>query len=809
MPRAVRALLLVAGLVLVTYLLASLYLPSSRWLVFGVAKSDGHVRMVGDRVTFLPPLEFYRLKFEKRDGFAQGDGLIRITSKEGVPVTVNYRLRFGINGDRLPDAGRMVAEGWSAWIRARVSEAVSAVTTQIPIEELLSPTSQFNAERDPLRRVVAAHLANSGLRVTAFEVARVDVDRDALLKVKRAELRRDARSAPGRVAIFALDGADWELISELANDGRLPNLKALAQGGSTGSLQTIQPTVAPMLWTTVATGLPPDRHGVIDFIDHTQGDVPVDAYTRRVPALWDIADSFGRTAMVVNWWTAWPPAAHDNIVFDEPVELVPQAIDPASLSARAQSLVVPVETVGYNQIRRFLNISPDEFAKAINSGNPSDPINVFRRVLSKTWSDHQVALNLYNDQRQRNRDPLLVMVSYDGTDAVNHLFAPFHPPYREGVSQDGYRKYWPAVANYYAEIDRLIGEWMNALPRDTTVIVLSAYGFRWDKTRPHQIPSGGAALSDHRSPGVFIAYGPHVAPSRGNHPISIFDIAPTVLTLLGLPKSQEMPGAVAQWAFRDVAPIASVPVVSYGEFVNSKPEPQPEKRDTKEYRRTLEAIGHLNDASRNATPVLESDGQPPETPAPISPDKWGTYAYYNNLGVQLRGQGKFKDAVAAFDQAIQLNPARPTPYLNEAILLYDRQQYTNADEMFIEAVKHGLPDAERWFVDFAALYRQNQMPSRAIALLYKAKEFFPQSYEIAANLGSALVAASRYTEGVPELERALGLQPSSTLVLNNLGLFYAKKNDYARALDYWNRSLSIDAHQAPIRAAADAARSRL
>src|ERR1041385_452224 len=260
MPRAGRILLVLAGLALVTYLLVSLYLPSSRWLVFGVDMNTGAVRTVESRVTFLPPNRFYRLKFEKREGFAQRDGLIRITSKEGVPVTLQYRLRFSIEGDHLPDAQRMVNDGWNAWIRARVSEAVSAVTQQVPIEDLLSPTSQFNTQRDPLRRTVAAHLAQSGLKVTAFEIARFDVDRDALLRAKRTELRRDARSAPGRVAIFALDGADWELISELADDSRLPNLKALAQGGTTASVQSIQPMVSPMLWTTVATGLPPDRH---------------------------------------------------------------------------------------------------------------------------------------------------------------------------------------------------------------------------------------------------------------------------------------------------------------------------------------------------------------------------------------------------------------------------------------------------------------------------------------------------------------------------------------------------------------------
>lgn len=807
MPRWARILLTLAGLVLVTYLIVSLYLPSSRWLVFGVDKRSGAVRTVESRVAFLPPNQFYRLKFEKREGFAQNDGLIRVISKEGVPVSMQYRLRFGIAGDRLPDAQKMVNDGWNAWIRARVAEAVSAVTQQIPLEDLVSPTSQFNSQRDPLRRTVTGHLAQSGLKVTAFEIAKFDVDREALLRVKRAELRRDARSAPGRVAIFALDGADWELISELADDGRVPNLKALAQGGTTASVQSIQPMVSPMLWTTVATGLSPDRHGVLDYVDPQQ-HTPVSAYSRRAPALWEIADSFGRSAMVTNWWTDWPASQHDNTVFDTPGEQLANAVYPPDLEQRAASLAVSVDTVGYDQIRRFLNISPAEFDKAVRGGAPNDPVNVFRKVLAKTWTDHRVAINLFNDARRNNREPLLVMMSYDGTDAVNHLFAPFHPPYREGISQDGYRKYWPAVANYYAEVDRLIGEWMSVLPPDTNVIVCSAHGFRWGKNRPRTIPNGGATLSDHRSPGIFIAYGQRVAPSRGVHPMSIFDLAPTALALLGLPKSLEMPGNLAQWAFKDVQPLTSVRVVSYGEFVNFRPLPAAARIDPKEYQADLQAIGHQYDPSRNLTPQLDED-EPQKAAQPLPPEKWGLYAYYNNLGVQLRQQGKIRDAADAFDQAIDLNPGRPTPYLNKAMALFDKQFYTDADEAFLQAVAKGLPNAEQWFVDFAALYRSKDMPSRAIGLLYKGKQMFPQSYTIASNLGSALVASNRYTEGVPELERALGLQPSSTMVLNNLGVFYAKKHDFGRALDYWNRSLSIDPRQPQVRAAADAARSML
>ena len=786
----------------VMYLLVSLFLPSSRRLIFGVDKRTGEVRRVESRVTFLPPHQFYRLSFEKREGYAQRDGLVRITSREGVPVTMTYRLRFSVSGDRIPDARRLVNDGWSAWIRSRVGEAVAAVVSQVPIEELLSPTSAFSQQRDLLRRVVAGHLAKSGLNVTAFEIARMDVDRDALLQVKRAELRRSARGVAGRIAIIAIDGADWDLLSELSDDGRIPNLKALARSGTTASMQTIQPTVSPLVWTTMATGVTPDRHGVIDFVDHAR-NAPVDAMTRHAPALWDIGEAFGRHSMVVNWWTDWPPTSPGAVYVDEPTELVPNAIWPAPLAQHAQSFEVPLNTVNYEQVRRFLNITSAEYDKSVSSNNPSDPVNIFRSLLAKTWSDHRVAINLYKEQQ-----PLLFMIEYDATDAVNHLFSPFHPPMREGVSDDGYRRYWPAVSNFYSEIDRLIGEWMTVLPADTTVMIVSAHGFRWGKDRPREMPNGGAALSDHRNPGIFIAYGNHVAASRGAHPVSIYDVAPTVLAILGLPKSSEMPGNVATWAFKDITPVESVRVVSYSEFVGERPLGANGGLDPQIFTAELRAIGHLNDPTRNAVPVLE-DAQLPEASEPLPPEKWGAYAYYNNLGVQLKKQNKAKEAVDAFNKAIELNPNRPTPYLNLAMALIDKQQYTAADEAFVTAVTKGLPNADRWFVDYAALYRSRNMTSRAIGILAKGKEMFPQSFGIAANLGAALAQADRYTEGLPELERALGMQPSSTLALNNLGILYARKNDYGRALDFWNRSLAIDPHQPAIRQAADAARTRL
>jgi predicted AlkP superfamily phosphohydrolase/phosphomutase/Tfp pilus assembly protein PilF len=800
--RAARALLLIAGIGALLYAITGLFLPSSRKLTFGVDKHNGNIRMVRSMVTFLPPHQFYTLSFDKRDDAAQKDGLVRILSKEGVPVTISYRLKFGVASTRLPDAQRLVRSGWNAWLGARVGEAVSAVTRQVPIEELLSPTSQFAARRDVLRRTVADHLGRSGLKVTDFAIARMEPDRDELLRYKRGELRRQARGVAGRVAIIALDGADWELLSELSNDGRIPNLRALILGGTTGSVQTIQPTVSPLLWTTAATGLAPDRHGVIDFVDRgTNG--PVTAYSRRAPAIWEVAEAFGRPSAVINWWTAWPPQRTSTAVYGVPSEVVPGAVYPPELAPRINTVAVPENTIGYAQVGRFLNITANEYEQAVK-GDPSDPVRMFRGILARTWTDHRAGLEIYSQ-----RKPLLTMISYEGTDEVNHLFGAYHPPYREGVSQENYRRYWPAVANYYAEIDRLIGEWMNVLSDDTTVMIVSAHGYRWGKTRPYGPPAGRTALADHRNPGVFIAYGNHVAASRAAHAMSIYDLTPTALAILGLPASSEMPGHVAEWAFNDIHPVSSVRVISYSEFFNARPMASDAALDPKAYRATLQAIGHVGDPTRGLTPVFEDGEQMSEAARVVAPQQWASYAWYNNQAILLRSQGKLKESSDLFEKAIELNPNHPTAYLNFAMLLFDRQQYVAADEVFVKAIEKGLPNGDRWFLDFAALYRERNMSSRAIALLSRARAIYPQSFAIAANLGSALAAANRYTEAQPELERALGMQPSSTLALNNLGALFAKRNDLPRALDFWNRSLTIDARQPEIRAAATAAQGSL
>ena len=73
---------------------------------------------------------------------------------------------------------------------------------------------------------------------------------------------RPALAAP--VLVLGIDGFEWSVVLPLLAEGRMPTLAALMERGVVGKLSTLDPTVSPRLWTTIATGkLPEDRKSVV------------------------------------------------------------------------------------------------------------------------------------------------------------------------------------------------------------------------------------------------------------------------------------------------------------------------------------------------------------------------------------------------------------------------------------------------------------------------------------------------------------------------------------------------------------------
>ncbi len=76
--------------------------------------------------------------------------------------------------------------------------------------------------------------------------------------------KRTAGSRPS-VIWLGLDGLDWDLLDRLASEGRMPNWKRLTSEGYTARLKSYVPILSPVVWTTLATGVGPDLHRVLDF----------------------------------------------------------------------------------------------------------------------------------------------------------------------------------------------------------------------------------------------------------------------------------------------------------------------------------------------------------------------------------------------------------------------------------------------------------------------------------------------------------------------------------------------------------------
>jgi len=70
-----------------------------------------------------------------------------------------------------------------------------------------------------------------------------------------------------KVLLVGWDSADWKVINPLLDAGKLPHLEQLIDGGIIGNLATLYPILSPMLWTSIATGKRPMKHGIHGFAE--------------------------------------------------------------------------------------------------------------------------------------------------------------------------------------------------------------------------------------------------------------------------------------------------------------------------------------------------------------------------------------------------------------------------------------------------------------------------------------------------------------------------------------------------------------
>jgi hypothetical protein len=460
------------------------------------------------------------------------------------------------------------------------------------------------------------------------------------------------------VAVIGIDGADWQVLSPMIERGELPNLEALIARGRHGVFRSIEPTLSPVVWTTIFAGQPAEVHGLRNWSTS-------DNRNRRVPMLWDLFGAHDRASLVVNIPGTWPPAlvrngrllagfpipgivsggrgqltgtvlssqANDkgavataivretesgDFAFDLPIAaplLRPRVtgISHPLIDAATQDRLIPVSNdslrgelrfesdrvvLRSDEIDRPIDLPLDRWSEwirfAVSDGhaylrarvleagsdrmriyltpafqNPHDPrypftSNVDASVIEdldvpyivegvgwRAHRDERVAAFLPTvliDIERAHADTALALLRREApdlfayaitmTDRIQHPFwrdhepAPYRPtfePHRGLAGRD-------PVEDAYRAADGLVGRFLDALPSDVLVFVVSDHGV----SAALEHGEGG-----HRVEGIWIAAGPGIEPATEAEELSILDFVPTLLHCIGAPAAEDMPGRPA------------------------------------------------------------------------------------------------------------------------------------------------------------------------------------------------------------------------------------------------------------------------
>jgi len=408
-----------------------------------------------------------------------------------------------------------------------------------------------------------------------------------------------------KVLLVGWDAADWKVINPLMDAGKMPNVQRLVESGVAGQIATLRPPLSPMLWTSIATGKRPFKHGIHGFSEPTPdglGIQPVTNLSRRCKAVWNILDQNALKSVVIGWWPSHPAEPIDGVTVSDHFHkargrlkdgwpLLPGTVHPPELADTLAELRLHPEELAGPMLQAFV-------PRAAEIDQDKDRrLYSLAKILCECVSIHSAATWLIENQPWD-----LFAVYYDAIDHFSHGFMRYHPPRQEFIAEKDFELYKDVVATAYTFHDQMLGTLLKKVGDDVTVILMSDHGFHPDHLRPKSIPQipAGPAI-EHRDFGVLAMMGPGIKQDELLHGANVLDIAPTVLTMFGLPVGSDMDGKVLTGAFEYPPNVETIPSWEEvpGQDGRHAPETQLDPVGAKESLDQLVALGYIAKPDEN------------------------------------------------------------------------------------------------------------------------------------------------------------------------------------------------------------------
>lgn len=366
-----------------------------------------------------------------------------------------------------------------------------------------------------------------------------------------------------KVLLVGWDAADWKVIHPLMDSGQMSNVQRLVEQGVAGQIATLRPPLSPMLWTSIAAGKRPFKHGIHGFSEPSPdglGIQPVTNLSRKCKALWNILNQNGLRSVVIGWWPSHPAEPINGVTVSDHFHrargrlkdgwpLLPGTVHPPELAdTLAELRLSPEEVVGPMVeafVPRAAEIDQDKDRRLYS----------LAKILCECVSVHSAATWLIENQPWD-----LFAVYYNAIDHFSHAFMRYNPPRQEFIPEKDYEIYKDVVAAAYKFHDQMLGALLKKVADDVTVILMSDHGFHPDHLRPKSIPQipAGPAI-EHRDFGILAMKGPGIKQDELLHGANVLDVAPTVLTIFGLAVGADMDGKVLTAAFEEPPKVETIP----------------------------------------------------------------------------------------------------------------------------------------------------------------------------------------------------------------------------------------------------------
>lgn len=260
-----------------------------------------------------------------------------------------------------------------------------------------------------------------------------------------------------RVFILGIDSAaPQQVFEEWLND--LPNIRQLVQSGSYGEIASTVPPITCPAWMASLTGLNPGHFGLYDlrYIKRHYFEFGlVNSKLIKFKKVWDYIGSKNMRSITVMIPTTYPPQAINGIQisgFLTP-DTKTQFTWPPSIK---------------EDIFRAIG-GEDKYIIDVYEYRRMDPKKLYERLLEKVDHDFKIINYLLRNHKWDFFMSVLMSI-----DRAQHTLWKFFDRGHKRYVDDPELRY--GLLNIYKRIDNYLGEVMDRLPEDTSIIVMSDHG---------------------------------------------------------------------------------------------------------------------------------------------------------------------------------------------------------------------------------------------------------------------------------------------------------------------------------------------